>query len=117
MKEDIIEGNKIIAEFDGFVYYPEDTLNGIKGVLRKDDRASMHLDFDKPFHPKYHTSWNELMPVVQKIKKWSVPDNLWEDFTLYHAKIKTGLMNADINAVWLAVVEFIKWYNSQPNSV
>jgi hypothetical protein len=65
---------------------------------------------------KYHTSWDWLMPVIHKI--FTVPfdsvDGLREftdkPNTIFDA-LSFGL-HSEIEEVHKAVVEFIKWYNS-----
>lgn len=125
------QGNKLIAEFMGFKYCPLCKLNGIRGVLIKEGELSMHLDFTKPFHPKYHSSWDWLMPVVEKISRIKcIWDNaeVTESDTYYPRTF--GMLNEKtlqpmvrfnssflheaptlIEATWKAVVEFIQFYN------
>jgi len=60
-------------------------------------------------HPnQYHENWNELMQVVIKCKENQIfgSNNLISD-------IYDALHNTDIQAVYNACVEFIKWYNQQ----
>jgi hypothetical protein len=75
-------------------------------------------------HPKIE--WNDVMPVVEKI------ESLYCETQIYHYKFynpshscEISLVrepsytehtvekksNSKIESVWLAVVEFIKWYN------
>lgn len=71
-------------------------------------------------HNQYHSSWNELMPVVEKIEK----------DTSYRVEIAFSgciidkenepncigeLENTKIKSTYKAVVEFIKWYNENNN--
>jgi len=61
---------------------------------------------------QYHTSWDWLMPVVEKIEHTSAYVNVKG----CHVKISTWVdVNAPtkLEAVHKAVVEFIKWYNEQ----
>ena len=61
---------------------------------------------------KYHSSWDWLMPVVEKIEHTSAYVNVKG----CHVKISTWVdVNAPtkLEAVHKAVVEFIKWYNEQ----
>lgn len=116
MKAEIIEGNKLIAEFDGYEYLPQGSINGIKGILVKEGMMSMHLEETKPFHAKYHKDWNTLMAVVEKIEKQGLKCEIGiASCVIYSGQYNTVRVYAEtkIKAVWLAVVEFIKWYNSQ----
>ena len=89
--------NKLIAEFMGLIKYSEQH-DGMYCV------ETMELD-DFPILFKdgsYDTSWDWLMPVVQKIEQdcEGVPQEML-NISLY----------SDINEVYNAVVEFIKDYN------
>ena len=53
---------------------------------------------------KYHTSWDWLMPVVQKCRK----DNRLEYFDMVYYALEEG----DINVTYKAVIEFIKNQNN-----
>lgn len=117
--KEIDEENKLIAGFDGiqiFDTYQEMQTCPIDQLRRWSLIAQL----------KYHKSWSELMPVVEKIDQ------------LYHEKFppgpefvrrilaheKLGIedytkvialpLATPIEEVYQAVVEFIKWYNQQP---
>ena len=82
MSKEIIEGNKLIAEF-----------------------------MDKPPHImpellKYHTSWDWLMPVVEKIGSLSYNDSN----NKFQPSVERFLEN-DIESIWRQIVIFITWYN------
>lgn len=69
--EEIIEGNKLIAEFMGYYPIKGDSLNPEWWWTNENrDTRTFSLDMkigDNGFH--YHTSWDWLMPVVEKIQK------------------------------------------------
>jgi len=133
-KQKIIKGNKLIAEFmypnlDEEIKLGEIETNGapdlwVKGILYYKDYSRL----------EYHTNWNWLMQVVDKI------EHLYEDETSspifdinsHYSKFTVGYpqhkfkqwiigayltspekIKADskIEATWMVVVEFIKWYN------
>jgi len=70
---------------------------------------------------KFHSSWEWLMSVVEKIEslEWNV--NINKNCCIYDNQHKitacgksiTRLGDTKIESVWLAVVEFIKWYNKE----
>lgn len=66
---------------------------------------------------KYQTSWDWLMPVVQKIS--SMYDPNYEEGKYYHVDFAFGLFNLSlgqpISEVYEQVVKAIKWYNQQKN--
>lgn len=112
-QEEIIKGNKLIAEFNGkgnYSYYGH----------------SIEL-YGTPHYPKnkikYHISWDWLMPVVEKIIKEYMTD-YYNEYDMgipnsYYVAIGSdgkyssqGISkNSLIEATWLSVIEFIKWYN------
>lgn len=106
-----IENNKLIAEFMGgkpkdgkYWFIPYHCLVNMDTIEIGNGRIS-----------KYHTSWDWLMPVVEKI--WNIIGNrsslfyfeVDEEFTIY-GKEKPS-MDSNKSNCYLAVVEFIKWYN------
>lgn len=118
--EEIIEGNKLIAEFMGYEKHPT-----IEDCLR-DPQKSEH-NFMHPSHLKYHSSWDWLMPVIEKISHSHIIDEENpEHFDTYYPRTfgmlseETGqpmfrfncggLFIADtlIEAAWLATIDFIK---------
>lgn len=98
------EKNKLIAEFMNF---PTKELGG-----RLTDGALINIC-------KYHTSWDWLMPVVEKIEydyMYSVSPT-WEHCVIQNAGENSEKLyietdgQSKIEATYYAVVEFIKWYN------
>ena len=130
----IIEGNKLIAEFDGWV---------IDNSFPDKDRTYIKnggIELDTTF--KYHTSWDWLMPVVEKICRMKIGDGI--EYVEYPFLRIFGMLNNHkcssheteepdgkimvrlngfsvfksdslIEATFLSVVEFIKWYNENKN--
>ena len=129
--ENILENNKLIADFMGVKQHRFDGLTKIEKVL------------------KYHTDWNWLMAVVEKIEttSYNVPEKFRKGF-MKNTLTATGIIYSDydnrqeflgwssyctletqtlwdstmlsedvekyeskIEAVYSACVEFIKWYN------
>lgn len=120
---EITEGNKLIAEFMG---YESDETH----VRKDDEKRTRHLITEL----KYHTSWDWLMPVVEKIEKIkpkkdgdvgmliSIESNLckielggqqipYEDYTENMEFECWEQGETKIQATWQAVTKFIKWYN------
>lgn len=110
------KGNKLIAEFMGI-----------------DEIVKFGFDNNGNSFLNYEKSWNALMPVVEKIENLKV--TVWGDEIKYfeftiknkyclimgHTNIRQPgiyyqtpygfVPDSKIHAVWLAVVEFIKWFN------
>lgn len=107
----ITEGNKLIAEFMG---YQINIGYNKQGVLF----AGQHINANKLL---YHSSWDWLMPVVEKIESLNFTTSIYHlPKTLNTVKIFSG--GADVvgkngetkmEAVYKAVIEFIKWYNQK----
>jgi len=101
-KETIIEGNKLIAEFITGGKSARTAGGGrayvINGALTKKDNL------------EFHSSWNDLMPVVEKIHALSVNAESINGIT--DNDIFRFSIFAPINDVWISVVAFITWYNT-----
>ena len=127
--KNIIENNKLIAEFMGvfdkilstgnihswsdapFYYTTEDTREKVIKNISK--------------YSKYSKDWNWLMRVVEKIENLQDENNC----AIYNVQIEQSFVeiiinhtsetivevdsNSKIEAVYQACVEFIKWYNKQ----
>ena len=135
----IEESNKLIAKFMGWKYK-----NQAKYwfVVRDDGSVySKHSGHLSANHLKFHTSWDWLMPVVEKIKKIEYSNalysNTWTVMMIDNQCVITEYPQAyfinDCSSVvdrcaeticdvsedsllestYKAVVEFIKWYNKQ----
>lgn len=87
-EQEIIEGNKLIAEFMGWKFNPHDE----KGDWMLNENGATF-----PFSAmKWHSSWDSLMPVVAKI----------------HTLNSTGIaMHYEIEKQYSVVVSWIKHYN------
>ena len=133
-QEQITENNKLIGEFMKPSWYdkrrkdypfpfpvieivPEDDIIGYGKVPEGEIK---HFS-GQPDIMKYHTDWNWIMSVVSKIEslgyyvminRWVViytseQDDAKEIIALYQRKIPK------IEMTWLAVVDFIEWFNKQ----
>ena len=89
-----MEDNKLIAEFMGVFH---------QGIFPPVTIGEQMYTLDE-LH--YHTSWDWLMPVVQKVS--SLCDEPYELDNMKHA-----LLTGDIESVYDDVVEFIKTYNDE----
>ena len=117
------EGNKLIAEFDRFLFDPDATLNRVKGVFIKEGICPYSND-----ELKYHSSWDWLMPVVEKIEGLGFDtaicgisvgeENIIE--CLISPVIKNNNIEVHIKQsgekikiLWQSIILFIQWYNTQ----
>jgi len=107
-EDKIIEYNKLIAKFVNVVWTDEQ----LEGWIAKELR--------------YHSSWNQLMVVIEKISTLAINNFGVPDFVIHSDQ--TFIYDDDnnewfinyvskegklINAAYLTVVDFIKWYNTQ----
>ena len=110
--------NKLIAKFMGAVgtpkYNPTEWDVYITGCLDVDSDDEKAQHFYTPDEMKYHTSWDWLMPVVQKI------ESLGYVFTIQGGKAEYGEMISEtrcfiaedkLSSTYQAVVEFINEHN------
>ncbi len=103
---DSIEGNKLIAEF----------MKLWKGVGCY-GYGNNYYGFD---NLKYHSSWDWLMPVVEKINKHL--KLLTKPLTVTKAeifinKIHNAICEVDIRKAFNEIIDAIKWYNQQSESL
>jgi len=93
-----MKDNKLIAEFMGYVYDDD--------RFFMEDSEGVRLYENLPHELQYHTSWDWLMPVVEKCYHNGADENEVGDIT--HA-----LLDSDIDHTHRAVVEFIKKHNDE----
>jgi hypothetical protein len=107
-----MKDNKLIAEFMGL-----DTTDGVyyNHIVKEIDKQHSTLSLKKYQYKselthfillKYHTSWDWLMPVVEKCYESGGEENEVGDIT--HA-----LLDCDIDKTYKAVVEFINQLNKE----
>ena len=94
-----MKDNKLIAEFMGAVgtpkYNPTEWDVYITGYLDVDSDDENAQHFYTPDEMKYHTSWDWLMPVVEKIER-------------QNELIGAHILSTDISKTYKEVVRFIK---------
>lgn len=104
-----IEGNRLIAEFMGFV-----------NTTPTDPDFNIYMNTDgvmrELFGMQYHNRWDWIMPVVRRINEiCNAPEN--GDFFMSdeYTSILDTVPLADIKSSFKVVVEFVKYYNSRNN--
>ena len=111
-QHDIEMGNILIAEFMGVKTITIDRLKSILKQNREDGFISTPQAYTLD-ELKYDSSWDWLMPVVDKIKILVMEDDSDE---LYNSEewdnITHTLVQIEIKSVYQAVVEFIKNQNN-----
>lgn len=110
---EILEGNRLIAGFNGMYCLNE-------YARHKGGTVMFYQDM------RYHSSWEWIMPVVEKIESIKDPnecERFYVSIVGERCIIRDSLKSLDIvcdnecitkiGAVFKSVVEFIKWYNQQ----
>ena len=102
-----LENNKLIAEFLGYID------NGCS-----EDGFLIHpvTNYDVEISSlKYHEDWNWLMEVVEKIESLGYRIEIVKHICRIYLSNKETIIISEntpkIEAVYIACVEFIKWYN------
>ncbi len=118
--KNIEENNKLIALFMGY-----DDFKAHSSVrLKRTDEIDAYTHILKYEKLKYHASWDWLMPVVEKIEqmKYNIRSTPLYTRIGYDCEVNkyseispiiTIEGETKLKATYKAVVEFIKWYNSQ----
>ena len=108
----VIEKNKLIAEFMG---YNEEIVNDEVYFTLPDMLESLS---DEELH--YHSDWNWLMEVVEKIENYNeytsvlfAPQGCAIDCYVENGFAFSNDCDTKIEAVYNACIEFIKWCNKQ----
>ena len=117
MEAKIIEGNKLIAEFMGFK--PAQCINGWAWDNNKIIKPiSLHGSLiNAKENGKFHSSWDWLMPVVMEIGNRTGYTLLMGETHSYwcnegqHDELSEFGGYSNIENIWEAVIEFIKWHN------
>ena len=123
--ENIIENNKLIAEFLNWEFddlsetFETPFLKLVEPQAFGDEQFSCKL---QDFELEFHSDWNWLMQVVEKIENLSKEGETYMfSITKFSARVTykgsrivdLPIDNTKIEAVYNACIEFIKWYNEQ----
>ncbi len=117
---DIKEGNKLIALFDGWEANRFENLPNKLHRMNDGQLQGVHIE-----SLEYHTSWDWLMPVVEKANTLNTeiqktrPDKHYPEKDLDDASgwrawsYRYIHLSTNIQQVWEKTVEFIQWKNNQ----
>lgn len=115
--KDILEGNKLICEFMEKTYrmWNERLL-----MVAEKEHEDELITSDYWHHCSYDSSWDWIMPVVDKIESVDgfrivIQKNLvvcYGDGYFWNGGVTN---DSKLMSVYWAVVEFIKWHNKQNN--
>jgi hypothetical protein len=130
-EQEILDGNELIAKF----MYPQRDkrrkdypfpfaviqvvpAEDIIGYGKVPEGEIKHFS-GPPNMIKYHSSWDWLMPVVEKIEGLghiiTIRDqDCWIDLNTGE-EFGAGSQGSKLSSIYVAVIDFIKWYNKQQN--
>ena len=132
-KQEILEGNKLIAEFIGFfltdkrkrkdqIYHTTGKPFIGKACVVYNHSPEPEIEYKSTFRCSemlFHSSWDWFIPVVKKLWNMENPfdedenyDN-WLEFQEKQIVLIANLEEFDILIEYKEVVEFLKWYNKQ----
>tara|TARA_R100000781_G_C4012135_1_gene104058 strand:+ start:110 stop:412 length:303 start_codon:yes stop_codon:yes gene_type:complete len=94
--------NQLIAEFMGWDIESPTTIPSNLHL------SNLELDSGEVWAYEFHTSWDWLMPVVQKIDNMFGDDNQVDDAI---NRVHNAVLSFDIDNTYQAVVEFINEHN------
>lgn len=103
--QEIIENNRLIAEFMGFNTSPSGELYHV--VINNN-----HLGYFHPATMLFHNSWDWLMPVIDKITSLDEYSK-YVDYT--SSMVDSGgifINTRFISVTHEQVIDFIKWHNA-----
>ena len=106
MTPEIIEGNKLIFDFDDNAYWMD-----VEGGKIRIVHGGVFTDSTL----KYHYSWDWLMPSWAKLRRdvWELGQGYPKDFMVFVENFKAACFNNSIGDARNAVIDGIKWYNTQ----
>ena len=114
--EEIIKGNKLITEFMEIRFNENGTVCHHPTIL------PFHMGEDTILDCKFNSSWEWLMPVMDKIESLGYHFAIGDIWNAYGSEVLSYSdnyksryfeANSKLEAVWLTSINFIEWYNSQ----
>lgn len=107
--EHVIEKNRMIAEFMGFVFYD-------------DEGKYYHIEegyfLCRPKKLKYHKDWNWIMPVIKKIRGIINAELSIDQYFGQQDHFNFDIFNMELEQTFEMAVQFIEWYdNNQPETI
>jgi hypothetical protein len=104
--------NQVIAEFMGWVHSVKD-YHGINLFhLPEGDKIPIHCKSQSLEGFKYDTSWDWLMPVVEKIEEFRHTTDYPPEMRLLWIELSSAILEVNLSRSHRGVVEFIKWLNT-----
>jgi hypothetical protein len=136
-QQEIIEGNLLLAAFDGWKLRDEPYVNSNRESFPwweklKDGEVikTYHHDIlsakGRFEYGSYHSSWDWIMPVVERIESLhSIIEGKYINIRISQGYVEIeganerifyncSIEGSKITTVYKGIIDFIKWYNTQP---
>ncbi len=104
MEQQTLQGNNTIRLFIGDEFVMQ------RLVAEKEWNKNRDLLYNEDI--KFHSSWDWLMPVVEKIKNYILTDRPY-DVGIDKVDVLNLYITTPILTVFEQVIYFIQWYNNQ----
>jgi len=111
-QEEIIEGNILIAKFDGWIL--GETEYYCAGVPERHPRWIKDKEELLTSDLLYHSSWDWIMPAYKKFDRLNVVSD-FSQYSKYCDEIDIALTTYDIEIVFITLVNGIKWLKEEQN--
>ena len=111
-KSEIINGNKMIADFMGIVRSKSQFADRTFGYMNVKNAGNYHES-----ELEYNTSWDWLIPVVKKIKTTVMNKASEVTSAKLHGNINIQLMSVEIENVYKSVIDFIQSFNERGEKI
>lgn len=121
-KTNIVENNKLIAEFMGWTkrgcdyLYPREFYYLYQPYNIYEFEGGQYNYEEDETGLKFHSSWDWLMPVVEKISKavqFKTVDECTREEWITSTNLTRLTITSDIETVYNAVIHFVMWYSKQ----
>lgn len=120
-REEILAGNKLIAEFQGWKFEWKDQWHGsFEGsdrwlITQKEFEILLERGFD------FHKSWDKLMSVVEKIEKENYGIKICRrKVEVYIDSTKETIIEAKekckMDSLYVGIIKFLNWHNINKNN-
>lgn len=112
-QQQILEGNRLIMES---VFAQDHHKKWMEKLIKFEGNPDVAFE-----EARYHDRWDWIMPIVEKIERGNygfkmcrkVVEIYWDDSKELILKRKE---KSRIESLWIAIVDFIQWYNTQPKT-
>jgi len=117
IEKEILEGNKLIAEFMGARSYESNNYFMDYGLQKNSPKNMKGQTIIHMSDILYHSSWDWLMPVLNKCYKLQKDEHTGINTSIKSNCLQYVLSPGDfmcdgaIEIVWEIMVHYIKWYN------